>query len=142
MTDEKLKNPKIEKAEILEYTVEFLQSRVRSSEVQEELNLNLQSGFQRCLQTTMHFINSTPHLSHVSGDLLFRQLSSLNLSEKSSKADQDSVHLYKPLPLLSHSTSPNPLCPSNSPIGLTNNVADVQGEWNSDQTGRSWRPWV
>ncbi|KAM5171764.1 transcription factor HES-7.1-like [Mantella aurantiaca] len=73
---EKLQNPKIEKAEILEYTVQFLQSTLKPSEMpQDTFSQEYQSGFQHCLRTTLHLINSSLQLPYVSKDLLFQQLS-------------------------------------------------------------------
>ncbi|XP_063786222.1 transcription factor HES-7.1-like [Pseudophryne corroboree] len=142
MTSEKLKNPKIEKAEILEHTVEFLQSRMMPSEVQEEHSQNFQSGFQRCLQTTVHLINSNLQLSQVSRDLLFQQLSSSNLLEASSTTVRDSVHLCKTFPPIFYQTSRWTSRPSNTTVDHTHHVGNGQRECNSDQTAKSWRPWV
>ncbi|XP_075715681.1 transcription factor HES-7.1-like [Rhinoderma darwinii] len=65
MKNEKLKNPKMEKADILEYTVDFLQSKMKSQKrCHEDLQFkNYQSGFQQCHQTTVNFINQNQQLS-------------------------------------------------------------------------------
>ncbi|XP_077118706.1 transcription factor HES-7.1-B-like [Ranitomeya variabilis] len=131
--EKKLKNPKMEKAEILEYTVEFLQSRMTSVKSSREVlqSIDFRSGFHKCLETTVNFITQNQQLSPSSKELFFKQLSS-------------GVHLYshclrRPL----HPTSPetSKWLNHHSYTFAVNNV-DNQSDCHSDQMCRSWRPWL
>ncbi|KAM3924645.1 transcription factor HES-7.1-like [Leptodactylus fuscus] len=106
--EQKLKNPKMEKAEILECTVEFLQSKMtspkRSHDNQPQF-MAYHSGFQQCLQNTVNFITRNHQLSPSSKDFFFQQLSTMNLSRMSTRPNQSSGHLHRLLHPASTETS-------------------------------------
>ncbi|XP_056426103.1 transcription factor HES-7.1-like isoform X2 [Hyla sarda] len=140
MKDEKLKNPKMEKAEILEYTVEYLQSKIWSTErFHEDLqSVDYRSGFQQCLRTTVNFITRNRQLSSSSKDFLCQNLSSTRMS---SRVDQRSLRFRRSL----HPTStenPKRLDHHNRNPVVNNADVDIQSDWHPDQTCKSWRPWL
>ncbi|XP_030044020.1 transcription factor HES-7.1-B [Microcaecilia unicolor] len=59
LPNEKLRNPKVEKAEILESTVQFLKARSPSADHWREY----QAGYQGCFQKVLHFIQANPDIS-------------------------------------------------------------------------------
>lgn len=139
---QKLQNPKIEKAEILEYTVQFLQSTMKPSEMpQDNFSQEYQSGFQHCLQTALHLINSSQQLSYVSKDFLFQQLS-LNHPEVSSSLDHQYLTLHEVSSTFSQKTSTQLDYSLKSPGDHKNNLVIAQSGLSSDQKWSSWRPWA
>ncbi|CAI9593906.1 unnamed protein product [Staurois parvus] len=142
MKIEKLQNPKIEKAEILEYTVQFLQSTMKPSEMpQDNFSQEYQFGFQHCLQTTLHLINSSQKLSYVSKNFLLQQLL-LNHPDVSSSMDHQYLTLHGQSPSCSHMTSTQLDCITKSQGNQENKLISTQTGLSSDQKSCSWRPWV
>ncbi|XP_070810631.1 transcription factor HES-7 [Pituophis catenifer annectens] len=62
--DERLRNPKVEKAEILQKTVEFLKTQPLPEGVTKEENLlkSYRSGHHQCLAQATHFLQASPGL--------------------------------------------------------------------------------
>ncbi|XP_070623208.1 transcription factor HES-7.1-like [Erythrolamprus reginae] len=62
--DERLRNPKVEKAEILQKTVEFLKTQPLPGEPskQEFLLESYSSGHRQCLKQATHFLRASPGL--------------------------------------------------------------------------------
>uniref|UniRef100_K7FCN5 Uncharacterized protein n=1 Tax=Pelodiscus sinensis TaxID=13735 RepID=K7FCN5_PELSI len=60
--DERLKNPKVEKAEILQKTVHFLRTQPPAEPVRQEESLvqRYHSGYRECLSQATHFLRSSP----------------------------------------------------------------------------------
>nr|DBA29881.1 TPA: hypothetical protein GDO54_005933 [Pyxicephalus adspersus] len=143
MQIEKLQNPKIEKAEILEYTVQFFESIMKSSEMPPDtFSCEYQSGFQHCLQTTLHLINSNQQLSYVSKDFLFQKLP-LNHPKVSLSLDHQCRTLRRiHSPTFSSEKSTQLQCPIKSTEDQQNILSNTQSRLSSNQEWNSWRPWV
>ncbi|XP_066445626.1 transcription factor HES-7.1-like [Eleutherodactylus coqui] len=137
--EQKLKNPKMEKAEILEYTVKFLQSKMTSPEsFHEDLqSMDYQCGFQQCLQATVNFITRNNQLCSSSKDFFFQKLSSTNLCRMTTRGDQTLGRLHRSL-------QSNSLAQSKWLNHLYTDVVnfEIQSQCLSDQICRSWRPWL
>ncbi|XP_069816067.1 transcription factor HES-7.1-like [Dendropsophus ebraccatus] len=133
--EQKLKNPKMEKAEILEYTVEFLQSKMKSAErFHKDLqSMDYQSGFQQCLQATVNFMARHQRLSPSHKDVLFHHSSFTNLCTMASNVDQCSLRRQRLMHPKSPGTSPHNYSPASH---------DVHSDCHPDQMCRSWRPWL
>ncbi|KAG8563636.1 hypothetical protein GDO81_016158, partial [Engystomops pustulosus] len=137
--EQKFKNPKMEKAEILEYTVDFLQSKIKSTQKfhKDLQSMDYLSGFRQCLQTTVNFITQNQELSPSSKEFFTQHLSSANLYKMSTTVSQRSEHLHRLLDPTSSETSKR-----HHNYSPAVNGVDIQSDWHSDQTYRSWRPWL
>ncbi|KAE8620379.1 hypothetical protein XENTR_v10010215 [Xenopus tropicalis] len=135
LKSEKLKNPKVEKAEILECTVQFLQSSKLVPQDGDVGNKGYQSGFQHCLETALHFMNSKPDLNVATKDFLSHQLSSYKPpAEAWSPTDTP-----KPTPSIGYQDSAPHLSSNTISVSPTKTLVDGQF---SPQTFQTWRPWV
>ncbi|NP_001082175.1 transcription factor HES-7.1-B [Xenopus laevis] len=137
LKSEKLKNPKVEKAEILECTVQFLQSRKLLPLDREAVDKEYQSGFQHCLETTLHFMNSKPDMNGVTKELLSHQMSSCK--PPSDAWSPTCAPLTKHVPSLSYQDSTPHLVSNSISISPTKTLVDSHFTY---QTFKTWRPWV
>ncbi|KAG8441512.1 hypothetical protein GDO86_007033 [Hymenochirus boettgeri] len=142
LRNEKLKNPKVEKAEILECTVQFLQARMSPLEDSEVTNQDFQSDFQQCLQIALHLINSKADLHHVTKDFLSQQLSMLKPCSSPVLNDIGSLvcsTLPKLLPSYGYIDRRHISCPNGTTMSLGKTLVDTQ---IANPTVKTWRPWV
>ncbi|XP_075439368.1 transcription factor HES-7.1-B-like [Ascaphus truei] len=155
LADEKLKNPKIEKAEILENTVQFLQSRMPvSGGGQEESWQDYQSGFQECLHKALLFVNSNREMDNTNKASLSHYFSSIKPPRASpglgtaSPSCASQIRLLPTpgsewkTPTLAHQEPAPPKCPGGISVDHTKTLVDVHGSAALNQARMSWRPWV
>ncbi|OCT59474.1 transcription factor HES-7.1-B-like [Xenopus laevis] len=137
LKSEKLKNPKVEKTEILECTVKFLQSRKLLPLDGEAEDKEYQSGFQHCLETILHFMNSKPDMNGVTNEFLSHQLSSYKPSPNT--WSPTCAPLTKHKPSLGFQDSVSHLASNSISVSPTKTLVDSPF---SHQTFNTWRPWV
>ncbi|KAM9312138.1 transcription factor HES-7.1-B-like [Gastrophryne carolinensis] len=143
MKIEKLKNPKIEKAEILECTVQFLQSRMKHREVSNsDLHQDYQSGYQHCLQTTLHFLNASQPSAQVSKDFLLQRSLPPNHVAVPLATDQPPATIYRLNASACKPTSTHCDCKEKSSVDQTYHLAHIHGGEFTEEKGSAWRPWV
>ncbi|XP_053319859.1 transcription factor HES-7.1-like [Spea bombifrons] len=147
MGHEKLRNPKIEKAELLEYTVQFLQtSRLASGGGQQEAKSCYHFGHNHCLQTAINFIKSNKELHHAIQVLLSQQLSLIGRTVESSAPrirDHSFSHLQPLMATFAEKEMTHNSCSNNVSLDHTNTFVATQGHiLSTNQTGMCWRPWV
>ncbi|XP_018095030.1 transcription factor HES-7.1-B [Xenopus laevis] len=130
----KLKNLKVEKVEC---TVQFLQSRKLLPLDGEAEDKEYQSGFQHCLETILHFMNSKPDMNGVTNEFLSHQLSSYKPSPNT--WSPTCAPLTKHKPSLGFQDSVSHLASNSISVSPTKTLVDSHF---SHQTFKIWRTGV
>ncbi|XP_062993461.1 transcription factor HES-7.1-A-like [Elgaria multicarinata webbii] len=95
--DERLKNPKVEKAEILQKTVQFLKTQPLSETKHKEdaLLQRYHSGYRECLTQATHFLRASPGICTGKKAYLMEHI--CHCMEKITASPRGQLH-HRPLP--------------------------------------------